>query len=75
MNQLANYYKGKRVLITGHTGFKGVWLSAWLNHLGADVVGYALEPPSKPNNPDSAKKFTSWPVNLAERPLRRQCIL
>ena len=39
-----NFYKGKRVLITGHTGFKGSWLSIWLHELGAEVVGVALEP-------------------------------
>ncbi len=44
------HYAGKRVLVTGHTGFKGSWLSIWLNELGADVLGYALDPPSEPNN-------------------------
>ena len=39
-----NVYKGKTVLITGHTGFKGAWLSIWLKELGANVVGYSLEP-------------------------------
>ena len=42
-------YNGKRVLITGHTGFKGTWLSLWLLRLGAKVIGFALEPPSVPN--------------------------
>ena len=37
-------YKGKKVLVTGHTGFKGSWLALWLNSLGADVVGYSLDP-------------------------------
>ncbi|MFH1066664.1 MAG: CDP-glucose 4,6-dehydratase [bacterium] len=40
-----NCYKGKRVLITGHTGFKGSWLAEWLIQLGADVSGFALPPP------------------------------
>ena len=44
-----NFYKNKRLLITGHTGFKGSWLSMWLNQLGAQVIGYALTPPSKPS--------------------------
>ena len=44
-----NFYSGKRVLITGHTGFKGAWLSMWLNGLGANVTGYALSPPTKPS--------------------------
>lgn len=45
-----NLYKGKKVLITGHTGFKGSWLAIWLRELGANVIGYALDPPSNPNN-------------------------
>lgn len=39
-----NVFEGKTVLVTGHTGFKGSWLSIWLKELGADVMGYALEP-------------------------------
>ena len=42
-------FRGKKVLITGHTGFKGAWLSFWLVQLGARVVGYSLEPPTEPN--------------------------
>lgn len=42
-------YEGKRVLVTGHTGFKGSWLALWLSELGAEVIGYALEPPTEPN--------------------------
>jgi CDP-glucose 4,6-dehydratase len=42
-------YQGRTVLVTGHTGFKGAWLCAWLHALGARVVGYALEPPSEPS--------------------------
>lgn len=42
-------WKDKRVLITGHTGFKGGWLSVWLNHLGAKLYGIALDPPTEPN--------------------------
>lgn len=41
--------RGRRVLVTGHTGFKGAWLSAWLLKLGAEPIGYALEPPTEPN--------------------------
>jgi CDP-glucose 4,6-dehydratase len=47
---LKNTYKNKTVLITGHTGFKGSWLAIWLKELGADVIGYSLEPPSEPSN-------------------------
>jgi CDP-glucose 4,6-dehydratase len=43
------FWKNKKVFITGHTGFKGSWLSLWLQRLGADVTGYALEPPTNPN--------------------------
>lgn len=45
----ANFYKGKNVLITGHTGFKGTWLSSVLLDMGANVIGYALEPPTNPS--------------------------
>ncbi len=45
-----NFYKGKKVLITGHTGFKGSWLSIWLHELGAEVVGVALDPSSDKDN-------------------------
>ena len=45
-----NIYKGRRVLLTGHTGFKGSWLTAWLLSLGAEVAGFALPPPSRPSN-------------------------
>ncbi len=42
-------YRNRKVLITGHTGFKGAWLSIWLNHLGSSVIGYALKPPTHPS--------------------------
>jgi CDP-glucose 4,6-dehydratase len=42
-------WKGRRVFLTGHTGFKGAWLALWLQQLGAEVTGYALEPPTQPN--------------------------
>ena len=44
-----NSWKNKRVFLTGHTGFKGAWLSIWLDALGAKVTGYALKPPTKPS--------------------------
>ena len=49
LNLLKQSFNGKKVLITGHTGFKGSWLSAWLYQLGAEVVGIALEPPTDPS--------------------------
>ena len=45
----ADFYQDKKVLVTGHTGFKGTWLCAVLKSLGADVCGYALEPPTDPS--------------------------
>ena len=51
MNKLFNgVYRGKKVLVTGHTGFKGSWLSLWLNKLGAEVIGYAIDVPTQPNH-------------------------
>src|SRR6516165_9392621 len=43
------FWKDRSVFVTGHTGFKGSWLSLWLNALGAKVTGYALDPPTQPN--------------------------
>src|SRR4029453_13191755 len=43
------FWRGKRVLITGHTGFKGSWLSLWLHSMGADLTGYALDPSTNPS--------------------------
>ena len=45
----AEFWRGKRVLLTGHTGFKGSWLSLWLQSMDAQVVGYALAPPTEPS--------------------------
>lgn len=49
MEELTKFYKDKRVLVTGHTGFKGAWLSRILTLAGAKVTGYALEPPTDPS--------------------------
>jgi CDP-glucose 4,6-dehydratase len=43
------FWAAKRVFLTGHTGFKGSWLSIWLKDLGADLTGFALSPPTKPS--------------------------
>lgn len=48
MNKDLSFYKGKRVLITGHTGFKGSWLTRILENAGAEVIGYSLEPETTP---------------------------
>src|SRR3977135_3601847 len=46
---MAEFWRGRRVLLTGHTGFKGAWMSLWLEGLGAEVTGYALAPAGEPN--------------------------
>ena len=51
----ARFWKGKRVLVTGHTGFKGGWLSLWLQKLGAEVFGYSMDPNTVPAMFDVAK--------------------
>ena len=45
----SGFWSGRRVFLTGHTGFKGGWLALWLAHLGANVRGYALDPWTDPN--------------------------
>ena len=47
---LKKIFKGKKVIITGHNGFKGSWLTLWLCNLGAKVVGISLDPPSTPSH-------------------------
>ncbi len=46
---IPDFWRKKRVLLTGHTGFKGSWLSLWLQSLGAELVGYSLPPPTDPS--------------------------
>jgi CDP-glucose 4,6-dehydratase len=46
---LAEHYSGRSIFLTGHTGFKGAWLGEWLATLGAEVTGYALDPPTQPS--------------------------
>jgi CDP-glucose 4,6-dehydratase len=49
MAVIQEIYRGERVLVTGHTGFKGAWLAEWLTTMGAEVTGFALDPPTQPN--------------------------
>ena len=55
MTPQADFWRGKRVLLTGHTGFKGGWLALWLQRLGADVTGIALAPSTTPSLFDLAR--------------------
>lgn len=48
-NNYRGIYNGLKVLVTGHTGFKGAWLTVWLKELGASVIGYSLDSPTTPN--------------------------
>lgn len=55
---LTDAFKDRRVFVTGHTGFKGSWLSIWLARLGAVVTGYSLDPPGSPSNFASSRVAT-----------------
>jgi len=68
-NPFNNFYSGKRVLVTGHTGFKGSWLVLWLKKLGAEVIGYSTAPLTDPNHFDAAhisEKITSVEGDILE---------
>lgn len=80
MVMFGDVYAGRRVFVTGHTGFKGAWLTQWLLDLGADVTGYALDPPTAPNlfeaagigrdeakRPMGAGRFTDLRADVRER--------
>lgn len=66
INSFKSIYNGKKVLVTGHTGFKGAWLTLWLTELGADVAGYALEPPTNPSLFDTLKLADRINHNIAD---------
>ena len=50
-----NIYEGQRVLVTGHTGFKGSWLCTWLSDLGATVAGFSIDVPTEPSHFEALK--------------------
>lgn len=64
-------YRGRKVLVTGHTGFKGSWLLFWLNRLGANVCGIALPPNTEPNH----YKLLKTPVRSVEEDIRNRNVL
>ena len=55
----ASFWKGRRVLLTGHTGFKGAWAAVWLTRLGARVTGLALPPATSPSLFDAVSAGTA----------------
>ena len=60
-----DFWRGRRVFLTGHTGFKGAWMSLWLTRLGAEVTGYALAPAESPNLWDLFKGAISTTANMS----------
>ncbi|UTY33206.1 CDP-glucose 4,6-dehydratase [Treponema putidum] len=67
---MLEFYKGKRIFITGHTGFKGTWLTRILLAAGADITGYALKPPTAPSLfelTDTQKHIHSVEADIADR--------
>lgn len=67
---LMHSFENKTVLVTGHTGFKGAWLTAWLKQLGANVIGIALEPPTNPSHfsiANMANGITDFRIDIRDR--------
>jgi CDP-glucose 4,6-dehydratase len=52
---VSGFWEGRRVLVTGHTGFKGAWLALWLHRLGAEVTGFSAAPPTTPSLLEAAR--------------------
>ena len=70
--ELLDFYKGKRVLVTGDTGFKGSWLVRILHLAGAEVTGYALKAPTEPSMFEIlqlGRRFTMWMGMCAISPI------
>ena len=69
MSKLKKCFNGKKVLLTGHTGFKGSWLTIWLKALGADVIGLSVDVPSKPSNYEASELqslITDYTVDIRD---------
>ena len=65
IRMFSDIYKGKKIIITGHTGFKGTWLSTWLISLGADVVGISKDIPTSPS------MFIELDLKISIKPLKK----
>lgn len=76
MTAFNNVYKDKRVLVTGHTGFKGSWLTLWLHKLGAHVIGLSLDPDTKPSHWDllQLKDVVDYRVDIRDAESVQQVI-
>ncbi len=71
------FWRGKKVLITGHTGFQGTWISLWLQNLGAHLAGYALSPPTCPSLFEIAgaeEGLASWHGDIRDPTRLEECI-
>ena len=78
LNNLRDEYAGKTVLITGHTGFKGSWLTAWLIKMGANVVGISLDPPTEPSHFKAlgiSKKIKDLRIDIRDNTLIQEAIV
>lgn len=74
----SNTYKNKKVLVTGHTGFKGSWLTAWLNKIGAEVIGISKDIPTKPSMFEELKleeNIKHYLFNLNDLPRLKEVIV
>ena len=72
-----DFWRNKNVLVTGHTGFKGSWLSLWLQNLGANVTGYSVDVPSRPSMFESAKigeNMRSVTADIRDLPSLQACM-
>ncbi len=77
MSEVLSFFKEKKILVTGHTGFIGSWLTKWLTMIGADVCGFSLEPPSSPNLYDLLKfnkSIKDIRGDIRDRNLLRSCL-
>jgi CDP-glucose 4,6-dehydratase len=74
LQNLSDFYKGKKVFLTGHTGFKGAWMAAWLHQLGAIVKGYALPPEYEHGVYDYIRPANSILDDIRNKPVLNQAI-